>query len=97
MLKVPTLGWSRNKSYWRLGFYDAERNLLVVSRIFDQSRVPEEILRYLVYHEMLHIFFPTERKNGRRIIHSPEFRETERRYPEYQEIQDWLKIYVRKL
>ena len=39
-LKKPILGWSRNKSYWRLGFYDRERNLLVISRIFDQPRVP---------------------------------------------------------
>jgi predicted metal-dependent hydrolase len=96
-LKEPIVGWSRNKSYWRLGFYDQERNLLVVSRIFDRAKVPEQIVAYLVYHEMLHIQFPTERRNGRRIIHSAQFRETERKFPEYQEIQDWLKKNIRKL
>jgi hypothetical protein len=97
MLKAPTLGWSRNKSYWRLGFYDRERDLLVISQIFDQSRVPEKIVKYLVFHEMLHIFFPVERKNGRRIIHSLKFKETERRFPQYQDIQAWLKRNLRKL
>ena len=96
-LKVPTLGWSRSKSYRRLGFYDKERNLLVISKIFDQKKVPEKVVRYLVYHEMLHIYFPSERKNGRRIIHPKRFKETEKHFPEYQEIQDWLKLNLKKL
>ena len=96
-LQMPTLGWSRKNSYWRLGFYDQERNLLVISRVFDQRGVPEEIVRYLVYHEMLHIHFPTERKNGRRIIHSPEFRRVEKQFPAYKDIQNWLKSNLRKL
>jgi predicted metal-dependent hydrolase len=94
---MPTLGWSRKKSYWRLGFYDQDRNLLVISRVFDQRGIPEEIVRYLVYHEMLHIHFPSERKNGRRIIHSPEFRRIEKIFPAYQDIQNWLKSNLRKL
>jgi predicted metal-dependent hydrolase len=96
-LRNPTIGWSRKKSYWRLGFYDKERNLLVISRVFDHPKVPIIVVKYLVYHEMLHIFFPSERKNGRRVIHSSRFRETERQFPEYEEIQDWLKLNLRKL
>jgi hypothetical protein len=96
-LKMPILGWSRKNSYWRLGFYDKERNLLVISRVFDQHGVPDEVVEYLVYHEMLHIHFPYERKNGRRIIHPPEFRRTEKQFPRYQNIQNWLKSNLRKL
>ncbi len=96
-LKTPVLGWSRMKSYKRLGFYDKERNLLVISRIFDQRGVPENIIRYLVYHEMLHIKYPTIQKNGRRIIHSKQFRHTEKQFPQYDKIQDWLKSNLRKL
>jgi predicted metal-dependent hydrolase len=96
-LKPPVLGWSRNKSYRRLGFYDQERNLLVVSRNFDQKNVPEDIIRYLVYHEMLHMQYPSIQKNGRRIVHSRQFRETEKQYPQYEDIQKWLNRNVRKL
>jgi len=96
-LRLPILGWSRKKSYWRLGFYDMDRNLLVISRVFDQRGVPDEVVKYLVYHEMLHIHFPFERKNGRRKIHPPEFRRTEKKFPRYQDIQNWLKSNLRKL
>jgi len=96
-LKTPVLGWSRMKSYRRLGFYDKERDLLVISRIFDQRGIPEDIIRYLVYHEMLHIKYPSIKKNGRRIIHSKQFRETEKQYPEYEDIQQWLKRNIRRL
>jgi len=96
-LKMPILGWSRNKSYRRLGFYDKDRNLLVISRVFDQPGVPEKIVRYLVYHEMLHIHFRSYKKNGRRVIHPPLFKRIEKQFPDYQEIQKWLKLNLPKL
>ena len=96
-LKIPVLGWSRKNSYWRLGFYDKERDLLVISRVFDQSAVPKDIVRYMVYHEMLHIYYPSERKNGRRVIHPPAFRKTEKQFPGYKDIQNWLKSNLREL
>jgi predicted metal-dependent hydrolase len=96
-LQMPVLGWSKKKSFWRLGFYDKERNLLVISRVFDQAGVPEKVVRYLVFHEMLHIYFPAQRKNGRRIIHSRKFRETEKQFPEYEEIQGWINRNLKKL
>ena len=91
-LQTPVLGWSRKKSYRRLGFYDKERNLLIISRLFDQRRVPEDIVRYLVYHEMLHIFYPSVKRNSRRIIHPPAFRRLEKQFPGYENIQNWLKL-----
>jgi len=48
-------------------------------------------LEFLMYHEMLHIVFPTERINGRRRIHPPVFKGAERRFPEYQKIQHWIQ------
>ncbi len=89
-IKQPRLGWSLTPSYIRLGFYDAERNLLVISRIFDSKKTKPEVLDFLMYHEMLHIVFPTERINGRRRIHPPVFKEAERRFPEYEKIQQWI-------
>jgi hypothetical protein len=97
LLDLPVLGWSKTKSYRRLGFYDEKRNLLVISRIFDASSVPEEIVNYLVYHEMLHIYYPAEKKNGRRIVHTPAFKMAEKRFPKYENIQTWLKKNLSKL
>jgi predicted metal-dependent hydrolase len=96
-LDKPILGWSRNKSYRRLGFYDHKRNLLVISLIFDSRQVPPEVIKSLVYHEMLHIIFPVIHRNGRRIIHPLEFKRKEKKFPNYAGIQKWMKMNLGKL
>ncbi len=89
-LKKPLLGWSLNKSYTRLGFYSEERSLLVVSRIFDSRKTPEEVVQFLLYHEMLHILIPVTKKKGYRRIHPPEFRRLEKAFPDFASIQKWI-------
>ncbi len=91
MLPKPHLGWSRNNSLSRLGFYDESRGLLVVSRNLDDRRVPSYVVRYILFHEMLHIAIPVERVNGRRRIHPPRFKRLERSYPDYERAQRWLE------
>ena len=90
-LTPPVIGWSKTKAYTRLGFYDANRNLLVISKIFDNKKVPVEVVRYLMYHEMLHIAVPARKsRSGRRTIHSREFKELERRFPDYETVTRWI-------
>jgi predicted metal-dependent hydrolase len=90
-LQISTIGWSQKKSYTRLGFYDKTRELIVISKIFDTSLVPLKVLEYLVYHEMLHIRHPEQHRNGRRRIHTPAFRNEERNFPDFDEIQKWIR------
>jgi predicted metal-dependent hydrolase len=90
-LDKPILGWSINKSYTRLGFYVSEKNLLVISRIFDSPKAPQEVVDFLVYHEMLHIHISVKKVNGRRRIHPPEFYRLEKMFPNYEKIQAWIK------
>ncbi len=96
-LDLPILGWSLRKSYRRLGFYSSEKNLLVISRIFDAPKVPEQVVKFLLYHEMLHMAIPIQKINGRRRIHTTEFKRREQAFPEYEAIQKWLKKNLRKL
>lgn len=90
-LNVQFIGWSKNKSYSRLGFYDKERNLLVISKIFDSPKVPQQVIEFLVYHEMLHIHIPINTKNGRRQIHPKEFKKIEQKFPAFEKIDQWIK------
>lgn len=90
-LSEPRLGWSLKPAYTRLGFYDATRNLLVISRIFDSRKTKSEVLEFLMYHEMLHIYIPTQTINGRRRIHSAEFKRKEREFPDFDQIQKWIR------
>jgi hypothetical protein len=43
--------------------------------------VPEEFVRYIIFHEMLHAVVPSVRRNGQRRDHHATFRVLERRFP----------------
>lgn len=96
-LNIGTIGWSQNKSYSRLGFYDKERDLLVISKIFDSKKVPLKVVEFLVFHEMLHIYIPSKSKNGRRRIHTQKFRQMEQSFPEFYSIDKWIKKKIIRL
>jgi len=48
-------------------------------------------VEYIVYHEMLHMRFPVERRGHRRVVHSREFREAEKQFPKYEQACRQLK------
>ena len=78
------LGWSRQNSRRLLGHYDSGHGTIVISRKLDSPSVPRYLVEYVVYHEMLHIRFPIERRGQRRVVHSREFREAEKKFPQYE-------------
>ena len=91
LLARPQLTWSRHASRQSLGHYDPAHNTIVVSRIFDHPRVPRYAVEYLLYHEMLHLKHPVRLRGSRRCVHSREFAEEEKRFPELKQAQAFLK------
>ncbi|HLI84308.1 MAG TPA: SprT-like domain-containing protein [Bryobacteraceae bacterium] len=91
LLAQPQLGWSRGKSRGLLGHFDPSHNAIVISRIFDDPRVPELALEYVVFHEMLHLRYPVDHNGVRRRVHTREFREAERQFPRLAEAKEMLK------
>ncbi len=91
-LSLPLLTWSPKTSRRRLGYYDRHRNLMVISRVLDHPDIPEFVIRGIVYHEMLHMLHPIQNHNGRRIIHSRNFKKDERKFAEYDKLHTWLKL-----
>ncbi len=87
----PRLGWSRKASRRRLGHYDAAHQTIVISSALDGAAVPEFVIEYVLYHEMLHIIHPVRRNGTSRAIHTKEFKEAERRFPKLAEAREWLK------
>jgi hypothetical protein len=84
-LAVTRIGWSSARSRTLLGHHDPGHGTITISRWFDSESVPRYVVEYLVYHEMLHIQYPAERNGHRRVVHSPAFREAERKFPLYEE------------
>jgi hypothetical protein len=83
-LPTPRLGWSHRNSRTLLGHYDSGHGAITVSRVLDSPSVPRYLVEYIVYHEMLHMRFPVERRGHRRVVHSREFLEAEKKFPRYE-------------
>lgn len=76
----------------RFGSYDAEANLVRINPLLDQAFVPRFVVRYIVFHEMLHARLGIkESPSGRRSIHHAEFNRRERAYPDFARADAWLK------
>jgi len=91
LMARPALGWSHVISRTRLGHYDPSHHTIMISRVFDDLRVPRLALEYVMFHEMLHLYYPTQHKGTRRCVHTPEFKAHEKRFPQFEEAKTLLK------
>lgn len=93
----PVLSWSSGKTYRILGHHDSTHQTIIISKSLDDKRVPRYVVEYVVFHEMLHIFHPVEIRNGRRIVHSPQFKRNEKTFEYFEEAEKWIEQNARNL
>ena len=90
-LARPSLGWSRRAWRTQLGCFDPALDQIVINRQLDHTRVPEYVVGYVLYHEMLHLKYPMRFVRCRRESHSAQFRDEETRFAEYQRAMSFLE------
>ena len=95
-LPKPVLSWSARATKRILGHHDAVHNAIVISRSLDLEAVPDYVVEYVMYHEMLHIKHKPRVVNGRRVFHPPAFRVEEKRFAYYNEAVKWLEHSARR-
>ncbi|MBF0537124.1 MAG: DUF45 domain-containing protein [Nitrospirae bacterium] len=61
----------------RLGSYHCPSNVIRINPILDSPTIPQYVLEYVVYHEMLHTKINIAPGNGKRRIHTTEFKQQE--------------------
>lgn len=93
----PTLTWSARETYRILGHHDATHETIVISKSLDDKKVPLYVVEFVVFHEMLHIFHPTEHRDGRRYNHTPQFRRDEKKFAYSEQAEKWIEENVRRL
>lgn len=81
----------------RLGTYHFERHFIRIHPRLDHPEVPEWFVGFVIFHELLHHRLGTETRGGRRVLHSPAFREAEARHPRYRDAQAWERHELPKL
>lgn len=89
-LDRPRLAWSATRSRRILGRYDATHHTVFISLFFDSPLIPDFVLDYILYHELLHIRHPSRARDCRFINHTPEFRADERKFKSYKNATDWI-------
>ena len=73
-----------------MGHYDFDQDVIFISRFLDSSAIPSHVVRYILFHEMLHVKHGTEIKGIREIVHTRAFRREERRFAQYRTAREWL-------
>jgi hypothetical protein len=94
LMAEPRLGWSLRPSRTTLGHYDPSHNAIVLSSLLDATDAPAPAVRYVMYHEMLHLRHPTVHQATRRCVHTPEFKADERLFPDYAGAKKLLQKFV---
>jgi hypothetical protein len=89
-LEKPRLSWSRR--VWRslLGCFDPALQQIVINRQLDRERVPEFVVGYVMYHEMLHVKHPMRFARCRRESHGSAFRKEEKKFADYNRAMKFL-------
>jgi predicted metal-dependent hydrolase len=91
LMARPQMSWSQSSARNLLGHFDPAHNAIIISRVFDHPRVPRFVVDYIVYHEMLHLKHPVKLRGSRRCVHSKQFLEEERLFPQLEEVKQFLK------
>lgn len=73
----------------KLGSYSQAERLIRIHRALDQDFVPRFMVEWIVYHEMLHHVLPMPARGGRRVHHTPLFRERELRFRHHGRAVRW--------
>jgi len=83
-----------NKKYRsgiNLGLYSDPLKLIKIHRVLDSIDVPESVVRFVLYHEMLHYLHPPiVTDSGRSILHTPDFKKSEKQFREYRKATNWI-------
>jgi predicted metal-dependent hydrolase len=83
-LHRPHIGWSARGWRRQFGCYDPGPNQILLNRRMDHPRIPQFVVEYVLFHEMLHVKHPTRRSGCSLVSHSREFREEEKRFAEFE-------------
>ena len=94
LMARPELGWSLKNSRTALGHYDPCHHVIVLSSILDDAKAPLIAVRYVLFHEMLHLRYPTEHRGARRCVHTSEFKKAEKEFADYEPAKTALRKYL---
>jgi predicted metal-dependent hydrolase len=92
-MEKPNLRFGKYSSR-QLGCYDYGTDTITISSMLKQA--DQEILDYVIYHELLHKKHKFTLKNGRSYHHTSEFREKEKKFENNHLIEQEIRKLIRR-
>lgn len=88
----------RYRSRLNLGLYHEITKMVKINRVLDNKQYPDYLIRFVIYHEMLHSVCPgyVDHK-GISHIHTPEFCRREKEFEDYHLAQEWIQGNIEQL
>lgn len=86
----PRLIWSSFPSNRKFGHYERARDRVAISQALDDASVPRYVAEFVFYHELLHKYHGAQWVNGKCLVHTPEFKRSERKFKHYQAAEHYL-------
>jgi len=96
-LEGISIGWSTKSPRGKFrsmtfGCFDGSCRQIRINPLLDSPQVPLYFIEFIVYHEALHAVCPPRMDaSGRAFIHTREFREKERQFPQFEAAKKWEK------
>lgn len=87
----PRLAWTRRVTSRCFGRYDAARDEVILSLTLDDTRVPQYVVDFVMYHELLHKKHGAVLRGTRRMCHTPAFRQEERLFEHFEQAEAHLQ------
>ena len=89
-IPIPHLVWNNRLTFRKFGHYQWDIDTVMVSRTLDHSQVPEFVVDYVMYHELLHKKLGARQAKSRRLVHTGKFREEEAKFARLKQAQDFI-------
>lgn len=92
----PHLVWNNRLTRRKFGHYQWDTDTIMVSSSLDQNRVPEMVVDFVMYHELLHKKLGAKLAKQNRIAHTPQFRKKENEFKDVEKARQRLNRLARK-
>jgi len=87
----------RRQNSIKLASYSDRTKIIRINPVLDRSYVPKYVVTGIIYHEMLHHYLGVESRNGRKMAHTKRFRQFEKRFRHYHNLQAWKEKNLHRL
>lgn len=93
----PRLRWSGVITLRKMGHYQATRDTVMIASTLDHADVPEWVIDFVMYHELLHKKHGAKLVNGRRFVHTTAFRNDEQLFEKFTEANEFISHWVSRI